>query len=87
MIGGRDFDQTVLQKYESIVDPRIYDLTPYDAIPVLSCESVDGETKVYNDEKLWKFEFYQRTDDGFTSITPITCDSYIKKFLGNLNEE
>ena len=40
VIGGRDYDQTVMQKYESIVDPRIYDLTPYDAIPVLLSDSV-----------------------------------------------
>ena len=91
VIGGRDYDQTVMQKYESIVDPRIYDLTPYDAIPVLLSDSVQQGSqeavKVYNDETLWKFEFYQQSDGGYTFIAPITCNNYIQKYLGDLNEE
>ena len=56
-------------------------------IPVLTVQSGPAWNRKHNDEKLWQFGFSQLTNGIPKPIDAITCDEYITKYLGNLNED
>ena len=58
VIGGRDYNQTTLQKYQPNLDPSVYNLSPYEMMPVVQILSGDGFS-TYNDKSLWKITFFQ----------------------------
>ena len=92
VIGGRNLDSTVLQKYNSAGAGEVeaYNLTPYDLIPVSAIRSGTLQTGyTYNDPSLWRFQFIQidAKEENAEIIESITCDKYIEKYLGDLNSE
>ena len=92
VIGGRNLDSTVLTGYNGAVEGHVYeyDLTPYDLIPVTSIRSGSIQTGfTFNDPSLWRFQFlqYNGLEEIPIVIQPITCDKYIEKYLGGLNDE
>ena len=88
IIAGRDYNQQTMQQYHPVNNSSEYSLSPYEMIPVLTVQSgpFDGN-RVHNDESLWQFGFTQRDGGTRESIEPITCDKYIAKYLGDLNED
>ena len=88
IIGGRDYNAQTMQQYQPVNNPSEYSLSPYEMIPVLQVKSGPVLKPKYNDESLWQFGFSQIKSGSLPeSIEPITCDKYITKYLGDLNED
>ena len=87
ILGGRDYNSQTLQQYQPVNNPSEYSLSPYEMIPVLTVQSGPALNRKHNDESLWQFGFYQVKNKTWDPIEPITCDKYITKYLGDLNED